>query len=214
MGEKFMVRHKTFISYHHKNEQNEKNRIVEEFKDEDFIDASVNEGDINTDLSEDKIMRKIRDDYLKDSSVTLVLIGRETAKRPFINSEIQASLWGDNPNGLLAVVTDDLYEDIYDISICKCGNKVRSPKEHDVYLPDLVRKNREIERNKDRENECHYSDSELYCSLISFSQFLEDPDYYIHEAYVKREELDYKIAKKLDESTPKIQKNILSDLAY
>lgn len=158
-------------------------------------------------------MRKIRDQYLKDSSVTLILIGRETASRPFINSEIQASLWGDNPNGLLAVVTDDLYEYIYDASVCNCGTKVRIPVNHDLYLPDLVKKNREIERNSNRKSECHYSDSELYCSLISYSQFLDNPDYYIHDAYIKRTELDYNIAKKLDKSTPKIQKNIYSNLA-
>ncbi|AIF44976.1 TIR domain-containing protein [Virgibacillus sp. SK37] len=211
-----MVKHKTFISYHHENEQNEKDQIIEKFGGEDFIDTSVHEGDIDTSLPEESIMRKIRDDYLKDSTVTLVIIGEETAQRPFINSEIQASLWGSNPNGLLAVATDNLYDNIYIDGTCSgvgCDCKVRVPRNHIHYLPELIFKNREIGRNKDLEDTpCHYNDSQLYCSLTKFSTFMEDPDKFINEAFDKREDLNYEIAKKLSENTPKIQKNSLSSL--
>ncbi|RIU93440.1 TIR domain-containing protein [Oceanobacillus picturae] len=212
-----MVKHKTFISYHHKNEQGEKDQIIDEFGGEDFIDSSVHEGDIDTNLPEDSIMRKIRDDYLKDSTVTLVIIGEETAQRPFINSEIQASLWGSNPNGLLAVVTDNLYDQIYVDDTCSgagCDCKVRAPRNHNYYLPELVYKNRDISRNEDLDsNPCHYNDSQVYCSLTKFSTFMKDPDKYIDAAFDKRDGLNYKIAKKLSENTPKIQKNSLSSLA-
>lgn len=70
-----MVLHKTFISYHHRNEQYEKDQIIEQYGGDDFIDTSVHDGDINTDLPEEAIMRKIREEYLGNSTVTLVIIG-------------------------------------------------------------------------------------------------------------------------------------------
>ncbi|WP_227255785.1 TIR domain-containing protein [Bacillus thuringiensis] len=84
--------HKTFISYHHKNEQDLKDKIIEKLGGEDFLDLSVSDGEIDTNLGEDEIMHIIRENYLHDSTVTVVLIGWETAQRPFVNSEIQASL--------------------------------------------------------------------------------------------------------------------------
>ncbi|QSX23453.1 TIR domain-containing protein [Priestia megaterium] len=212
-----MVKHKTFISYHHENEQWAKDEIIEKFGKEDFIDVSVHDGDIDVNLPEEKIMKKIRDDYLKDSTVTLVIVGEETSQRPFINSEIQASLWGSNPNGLLAVVTDELYTRIYRTGTCSGGNcncNVRIPQHHSLYLPELVYKNRDINRNNDLESvPCHYTDSQVYCSLTKFSDFIKNPDLYINEAFDKRSRLNYNIAKKLSKDTPKIQKNSLSTLS-
>ena len=212
-----MVRHKTFISYHHENEQWAKDKIIKEFGKEDFIDVSVHDGDIDVNLPEETIMIKIRNDYLKDSTVTLVIVGEETSQRPFINSEIQASLWGSNPNGLLAVVTDELYEKIYTTGTCSGGNcncNVRIPQYHDLYLPELVYKNRDINKNNDLESvPCHYTDSQVYCSLTKFSDFIKDPDLYINDAFDKRSGLNYNIAKKLSKDTPKIQKNSLSTLS-
>ena len=74
--------HKTFISYHHDNEQKYKEDIIKDFGEENFIDKSVGDGEIDTDLDESKIMEIIRTDYLQDSTVTLVLVGSETAERP------------------------------------------------------------------------------------------------------------------------------------
>lgn len=212
-----MARRKTFISYHHENEQWAKDKIIEEFGGEDFLDVSVHDGDIDVGLPEDTIMKKIRNKYLKNSTVTLVIVGQETSKRPFINSEIQASLWGSNPNGLVAVVTDEIYDKIYRDGTCSsstCDCKVRIPQNHVVYLPELVYKNRDIDRNKDiKKSPCHYNDSQVYCSLTKFSNFIKDPDKYINAAFDKRSKLNYDIAKKLSKETPKIQKNSLSSLS-
>ncbi|MDU3123999.1 MAG: TIR domain-containing protein, partial [Acinetobacter baumannii] len=104
--------HKTFLSYHHANEQDLKDSIIETYGGESFIDKSVSDGDISTDVSEEYIMRKIREEYLADTTVTVVLIGRETAQRPFVNSEIQASLWGENPAGLIGVVRDEIWNEV------------------------------------------------------------------------------------------------------
>lgn len=86
--------HKTFISFHHENEQDLKDEIIERFGGEYFINKSVGDEDIDIELSDESIMAKIRQDHIVDSTVTLILIGKETYNRPFINSEIQASLWG------------------------------------------------------------------------------------------------------------------------
>ena len=73
--------HKTFISYHHAREQELKDQIIEKgVEGGEFIDKSVTDGDIDTDLSEDTIMRKIREDYIGDSTVVIVLVGEETAQ--------------------------------------------------------------------------------------------------------------------------------------
>lgn len=197
--------HKTFISYHHDNDQDLKDQIIEGFGGEDFIDKSVHDGDIDTDNSEETIMRKIREEYLSDSTVTLVIIGQETALRPFVNSEIQASLWGNNPNGLLAVVRDEVYDLMYKSGTCtspscNCGIKLRNTTSfYKIYTPDLVYENRIYEGD-----EAHYNDSQVYCSLMRFSTFIKDPEKYINEAFDKRDS-GFKIKKKLKSDTPKIE---------
>lgn len=105
------VRHKAFISYHH-DDQNEVDTFVRGFDDthDVFIARALGIGiadDIINSSNVDYIMQRIRDLYLKDSSVTLVLIGRCTWARRFVDWEIQASLRQGatvTPNGLLGVV--------------------------------------------------------------------------------------------------------------
>lgn len=137
--------HKTFISYHHDSEQDLKDSLISIFGEEDFIDASVGDGDISEYLSEDLIMQIIREEYLQDSTVTLVLVGLETARRPFINSEIQASLRdtsNNKHNGILAVVRDEIYDVIYSQGQCKCNCSVRfRSSSFERYIPNLISKN-------------------------------------------------------------------------
>ncbi len=197
--------HKTFISYHHDNDQDLKDQIIAEFGGQDFIDKSVHDGDIDTDNTEETIMRKIREDYLSDSTVTLVIVGTETAQRPFVNSEIQASLWGTNPNGLLAIVRDEVYDLMYTTGTCtspscNCGITLRNTtSSYKLYSPDLVYENRIYDGD-----EAHFNDSQIYCSLMRFSTFIKDPDKYIEEAFDKRD-AGFNIKKKLKADTPKIE---------
>ena len=63
--------HKVFISYHHENDQRYKDALVEfGHKNSIFIDESVDTGDISDDLNDESIREKIRDEYLRDSTVT------------------------------------------------------------------------------------------------------------------------------------------------
>ncbi len=108
MGE---IRRKVFISYHH-DDQGEVDDFIETFDDEQnvFIGRGVGVGmgqDIINSDDTDYVMQRIRELYLKDSTVTVVLIGQCTWARRYVDWEIQASLrHGETviPNGLLGVI--------------------------------------------------------------------------------------------------------------
>lgn len=105
------VQHKVFISYHH-DDQDEVEEFIETFDHERkvFIARALGVGmeqDIIDSTDTDYVMRRIRESYLKDSTVTIVLIGKCTWARRYIDWEIQASLrHGETvtPNGLLGIV--------------------------------------------------------------------------------------------------------------
>lgn len=99
--------HKVFISFHHKNDQEYKDylsSIAEPF--ELFIDKSVEIGDIDEDDSDETIRQLIRDEYLKDSTVTIVLVGTETRNRKHVDWEIFSSMYDGQKNkksGILVI---------------------------------------------------------------------------------------------------------------
>lgn len=88
-----MSLHKVFISYHHKNDQFYKEELLKaNRKYPMFIDASVDTRDISDDLDDQTTRQLIRDYYLRDSTVTIVLVGTETKKRKHIDWEIYSSM--------------------------------------------------------------------------------------------------------------------------
>lgn len=102
-------RHKVFVSYHHQLDENYK-RIFELRFGNAFnaiVPGSVQVGDINPNLPTDTIRQKIRDEYLRDTSVTVVLIGVETWQRKHVDWEIGSSLRHTKLNsrsGLLGIL--------------------------------------------------------------------------------------------------------------
>jgi hypothetical protein len=85
--------HRVFISYHHANDQAHKEtllRLNETLKV--FVDCSVDTGDINPELPPQTIRRKIRDEYLRESSVTVLLVGTGTAGRKHVDWEVYSSM--------------------------------------------------------------------------------------------------------------------------
>ena len=99
--------HKVFISYHHANDQSFKESLVAiASENQIFIDASVDTGDISDDLTDQSIREKIRDEYLRDSTVTIVLAGSETRLRKHVDWEIYSSMY-DGPinkkSGILVI---------------------------------------------------------------------------------------------------------------
>ncbi|MCY4000028.1 MAG: TIR domain-containing protein [Bacteroidetes bacterium] len=99
--------HKVFISYHHDQDQHYKNYLVNiahVFRL--FIDRSVNTGDINGSLSDERIRQIIRDEYLRDSTVTIVLVGQQTKHRKHVDWEIYSSMFDGAKNkksGILVI---------------------------------------------------------------------------------------------------------------
>lgn len=100
-------RHKCFISYHHANDQIYRDTLVK-WNDENgiFIDASVELGDIDDSLTDQRIRERIRDDYLRDSTVTILLCGTETRHRKHVDWELYSSMYDgtvNKKNGILVV---------------------------------------------------------------------------------------------------------------
>ena len=89
-----MAVHKVFVSYHHDNDQWDREQFEALFSDyyRVFITKSVQIGDIDPNIDVDTVRRKIREDYLGDSSVTVVLVGKETWQRKHVDWEIGASI--------------------------------------------------------------------------------------------------------------------------
>ncbi|MDE0152470.1 MAG: TIR domain-containing protein [Gammaproteobacteria bacterium] len=86
--------HRVFISYHHDNDQPYKEKLVEiAERNSIFVDMSVDTGDITEDLDDEHIRKIIRDNYLRDSTVTIVLVGTDTKHRKHVDWEIHSSMY-------------------------------------------------------------------------------------------------------------------------
>lgn len=100
------VKRKVFISYYH-GDQEAVNKFVKDFGDV-FIPKTVGVKDGDFDFvsnNPEYIMRRIREEKLGDSTVTIVLIGECTHSRRYVDWEIKASLQQGQslPNGLIAI---------------------------------------------------------------------------------------------------------------
>lgn len=104
-----VARHKIFISYHHDNDQ-EYADILRKALAGDVIDRSVADGMINDDLPTEVIWGIIRNHHLADSTVTVVLIGKHTWSRKYVDWEIGSSLnksKGNSRCGVLGILLPD-----------------------------------------------------------------------------------------------------------
>ena len=99
-------RHKAFISFCH-DDQEYKDPFVHMMGD-DIVDKSVEDGDIDDDnIKTETIRQKIRDDFIADATVTVVLIGPRTWQRKHVDWEIGSSLRDTKKNprcGLLGIL--------------------------------------------------------------------------------------------------------------
>ena len=85
--------HRAFISYHHANDQEYKAILLDRNERLGvFMDRSVDTGEIDPNLPDEAIRVKIRDEYLRDSTVTILLVGTETARRKHIDWELYSSM--------------------------------------------------------------------------------------------------------------------------
>lgn len=86
---------KVFISYYHKDAQFYKDSLIATNDTLDmFIDNSVDTGDIDDALLTDEQIRvKIRDEYIKDSDVLILLCGKNSKHRKHIDWELHAAMY-------------------------------------------------------------------------------------------------------------------------
>ncbi len=99
-------RHKVFVSFHHE-DQTYKDLFVHMMGD-DIVDKSVEDGDIDdANLKTGTIRQRIRDEFIADATVTVVLIGPCTWQRKHVDWEIGSSLRDTKKNsrcGLLGIL--------------------------------------------------------------------------------------------------------------
>jgi MTH538 TIR-like domain (DUF1863) len=101
-------RHNVFVSYHHANDQYYRNEFENLFVRiyDIMISQSVQIGEIDKNLNTETVRQKIRDEYLRDTSVTVVLIGTHTWQRKHVDWEIGSSIRDTKHNprsGLLGI---------------------------------------------------------------------------------------------------------------
>jgi hypothetical protein len=188
--------HRCFISFKKEDEMYKKE--IQNHRDIDMIDKSLDEPIDSND--EDYIMKKIREDYLSDSTVTIHLIGSRSAEslgseeQKYIKRELQASLYdGENNNrsGILGVVLPSMYDQIYlrNETCATCGNQIVILNLGDNTAIKEFHYNYHIPKSK-----CHWFEDDRYCVMVKWDKFMEEPNKYIEEAFAKRE---HPISKKI-----------------
>ena len=104
--------HKVFVSYHHAEDEAYKNTFCEKLSP-NFVDKSVEDGDIDPERRTDTIRRQIRERFIADATVTVVLIGKCTWQRKHVDWEIGSSLIKTDKNsrcGLLGIILPSHYD--------------------------------------------------------------------------------------------------------
>ena len=99
-------KHKVFISFHERDMRHKQDFV--HMMERRIVDRSVNTGNIrDTGLKTDTVRQKIRDEYIRDATVTIVLIGPRTWQRKHVDWEIGSSIRRTKRNsrcGLLGIV--------------------------------------------------------------------------------------------------------------
>jgi hypothetical protein len=188
--------HRVFISF--KTEDKYYKNYIQNDLGVDMIDKSLN---MAIDSEEDEhIMRKIREDYLSDSTVTIFLIGTHSSEnegeeeQKYIKREFQASLYNgkDNSrNGVLGIVLPEMYNEIYkgSYSCSKCGNNHDHVSINDSSVIKEFSCNYYVKPLA--EGKCGWSEDDRYCVLIRWDDFKKDAETaekYIDLAFDKRKQ--------------------------
>lgn len=182
--------HRCYISF--KTEDLWYKKEIQKWSDNDKVDMIDKSLDIPIDSEdEDYIMRKIREDYLSDSTVTIFLIGLHSAEnlgwaeQRFIKRELQASLYdgkGNTRNGILGVVLPSMYDSIYKGQYtCQiCG------KNHNTVAINDETVVKEFGRNYYLNNhgKCAYNEDDRFCVLVRWDDFKKDPNSYIYRTSI------------------------------
>jgi hypothetical protein len=110
--------HRIFISYHDANDAPYKAALLTLNRQYGiFTDGSVDTIDIDdTNLLDSRIREIIRDDYLRDTTVTIVLVGTATSGRKHVDWEIYSSMYDgvrNKKSGIIAVMLPSVDRDFF-----------------------------------------------------------------------------------------------------
>lgn len=180
--------HKVYISF--KTEDNDYKETMQSWAHLDYVDKSLN-SPINS-VDAEYILRKIREDYLRDSTVTVFLVGERSSEnlgeleQQYIKGELRASLYngaGNTKSGILGVVLPCMYDRIYmgSFACSTCGGTHRHVGINDSTVIKEFSYNYYIPKTG-----CGWSEDERYCVLVSWDDFCREPKYWIDRAYGKR----------------------------
>lgn len=165
--------HRVFVSYHHDNDQARKNIFDLRFGNRFGIikPGSVNLGDIDPNLATETVRQKVRDEFMRDCSVTVVLVGTQTWQRKHVDWEIGITIRDtlNNPRaGLLGVILPSYAE--------RHGRSISADARGNVLVYDRYTIPPRLHDNID-------------CGFASLHMWTEDPDrmqQWIHEAYLRK----------------------------
>lgn len=153
--------HKVFVSYHHANDQCYRDKF-EKICSNVLVSKSVQIDDIKTNLQTETIHQKIRDEYLKDSTVTVVLIGQDTWKRKHVDWEIASSIRDTEYNprsGLIGILLPSYRSPDY---VCNYTNSTIPPR-------------------------LYYNINCNFAKIYSWSDNPNNVQSWIHKAFLRRE---------------------------
>lgn len=186
--------HKCFISFK-KEDAVYRDYLVENLGGTNFVDKSLDRV-INSEDG-DYVMEVIRRDYLCDSTVTLFLIGEHSSENEgydwmgdrnyFIKRELAASLYngkGNTRSGILGIVLPRMESRVFSgkAQCTACG------KVHTIVNVIDSTVIREFSYNYYTRPHagCAWTEDERYCVIVSWSEFINDPERHINQAYEKR----------------------------
>jgi len=100
-----MAKRKVFISFHHKGEQGVVEDFVEKFSEdyEVFTDSSLSDA---ADSEDTEYLNQVCREAIKGTSVTIVMIGKQTGCRKFVDWAIRYTLYLEH--GLVGISRPDL----------------------------------------------------------------------------------------------------------
>jgi len=119
---------KAFVSYHHANDQCYYKHLAYLARCGAFEDGSVEVGDINEEEPQ-KIRQIIRDEYLRDTKVTILLCGTKTRFRKHIDWELKSSMINGKMNkrsGILVIDLPTTSSDTWHAGLPEEKNKIYS----------------------------------------------------------------------------------------
>lgn len=180
--------HKVYISF--KTEDAAYKTAIQSLNHLDYVDKSLNTPILSEDP--DYILRKIRSDYLNDSTVTIFLIGSHSAEKLggseqyYIKKELQASLYNSEAstkNGILGIVLPEMEGAVYGgtYACTTCGGSHNLVLVNDSTVITEFSYNYYIPNNK-----CAHSEEDRYCVLVRWAHFVADPNGWIDKAFAKR----------------------------